>query len=305
MRLRLLDLDGSAAMQAAAAELGSPIQKLDFVGLGPQLRLWASRRAMAEFADRLRGAAEPPGDGPILTLLGSGDYHHLSAALIAATETPLTVVHFDNHPDWVRFAPAFHCGSWINRVLELPNVQRVVTIGPCSDDLVRPQFKGGNLAALSAGRLELYPWRHAPSAVWGCIGSGPSFSQRDGQLIWRNVGCEDWQDFLEELLPRIPTERIWITIDKDVLSMADAATNWDQGEMPLAALLVAVRTLARGKCVQAVDVCGDYSPPRFDRNLVKRWEAWRDHPPAPPAADLARNVATNRALIATLQDALR
>ena len=111
----------------------------------------------------------------------------------------------------------------------------------------------------------------------------------------------DWPEFLRSLAARLPTEAVWVTIDKDVLRSADAATNWDQGEMPLDALLTALASLGAARRIVGVDVCGEYSPPRFF-DPIKRIAAWADHPRAalvPPEA-LARNDRTNRALIETL-----
>ena len=49
---------------------------------------------------------------------GSGDFHHLSALLVRRIPTPLTLVSFDNHPDWDIRPPRWCCGSWINRALD-------------------------------------------------------------------------------------------------------------------------------------------------------------------------------------------
>ena len=109
--------------------------------------------------------------------------------------------------------------------------------------------------------------------------------------------------FLDQLAARLPTEAVWISIDKDVLRSEDAVTNWDQGQMPLAVLLDALRRLTLGKRIVGMDVCGEYSPPRFSDPL-KRIEAWRDHPSQLPECAMAqdRNDQTNRALLAVLRE---
>ena len=304
MRLRLVDLDGNESLRNAPAQFAADAQGVDCRDLASRLRLWTTRRAMAAFAARLADAGEPAGTGPVLTLLGSGDYHHLNTVLLAQVHEPFTLIHFDNHPDWVRLAPRYHCGSWVNRALALPNLARIVTIGPCSDDLVWPEFKGGNLAALESGRLELYPWHHEPSTVLRHFGPSPCFQQKGRRLFWRTVGGESWSGFIDELRTRLPTDAIWFTIDKDVLRPADAATNWDQGEMPLDALLDGIRALSKGKRVLGADLCGDYSPPAFGWNIFKRIESWQDHPPAPDSKSRERNADVTRAIADALRESL-
>ena len=75
--------------------------------------------------------------------------------------------------------------------------------------------------------------------------------------------------------------------------------------MPLEALRYALGRIARSRRIVGVDVCGEYSPPRFD-GLVKRIAAWLDHPDAKPRDGAAgeRNGRTNEALIRTLAEAL-
>jgi hypothetical protein len=303
MRLRVVDLDGVDSPRAVAAEFDLDAQVVDVRDLGARLRLWAAPSAMIEFGGRLAVAGQPKGRGPILTMFGSGDYHHLTTTLLAKVDEPFTLIHFDNHPDWVRFAPRFHCGAWVNRALELKSLVRVVTIGPCSDDLSWPELKGGNVAALASGRIELYPWRRPPTTVLRRLPDSPSARRKGREVAWRNV-ADDWPVFLEELHTRIPTAAIWITIDKDVLRPSDAGTNWDQGQMPLGALLDGIQRLARGKRVLGADVCGNYSPRRFGLNLAKRIEAHLEHAQPPSDAAARRNAEVDRALIGTLKEAL-
>lgn len=306
MRVRLLDLDGSLATQpilAASLEEGWG-QRLDMRALGDDLRLWAKPAAMDAARRVLQGAGDPPGHGTVVNFLGSGDFHHLAVPLIEAVGTPVTVLHFDNHPDWVRFAPVYHCGSWVNRVLEMAHVREVITIGPCSDDLSLPQLKGGNLAALADGHLQLYPWRHTPSWVFGRVDPGPSGRRQGRHIHWNCVGG-DFSSFLGALPGRLNTDAVWLTIDKDVLQPADALTNWDQGEMPLNALTAAIGAIGRRKRIVGVDICGEYSPIHH-KAWAKRWESWTDQPRRRPhgPAQLARNPRANAALLDTLRGAV-
>jgi hypothetical protein len=296
--LQVIDLDGSLAAQEPLSRriAAGTATRIDAADLAGRLRIVASRSALRSLADRVKAAAG--GAGTPVTFYGSGDFHHLTAALVAAVDEPLTIVHFDNHPDWVRFPATVNCGAWVNRALELPHVRKVVTIGPCSDDLVRPELQFANLNAVRDGRIVLYPWRHPPSRVWGRYGRTWCYTQRDRHLHWRNLADEDWSGFLDELMTAIPTGAIWLTIDKDVLGRCDALTNWDQGALPLGHLLTAIENLAENRRIVGVDICGDWSEPRFG-DPFRATLAHFDHPPRlrPSAADLAVNARVNGQLI--------
>jgi hypothetical protein len=158
MHLQILDLDGALDAQTSLRDACAwqSVRTIALRDLGPRLRLWSRDASMRAARARIAAEAAPQ---PAVSLLGSGDFHHLAVLLMERVREPYTIVHIDNHPDWVRLAPRWHCGSWVNRALRLPNARRVITLGPCSEDLVRPDLKGGNLPALGAGRIVLLPWR--------------------------------------------------------------------------------------------------------------------------------------------------
>lgn len=305
MLLRVIDLDGSVAGQEPLRRRidAGAAARIDAADLAPSLRIVASRGALRSLASRL----EPHADGraTTVTFYGSGDFHHLTAGLVAAIDEDVTIVHFDNHPDWVSFPATVNCGAWVNRALELPHVRKVITIGPCSDDLVRPELQFANLAAVRDGRIALYPWRHAPSRVWGRYGNTASYRQEGNHLNWRNLADEDWDLFLDELIAAVPTRAVWLTIDKDVLRPQEACTNWDQGELPLDHLLRAVERLAQARSIAGIDVCGDWSEPLF-ADPFRATLAWFDHPPRfkPTPAQNAVNASVNESLIACFQRVL-
>src|SRR5205085_7282791 len=111
-----------------------------------------------------------------------------------------------------------------------------------------------------------------PSHLRKGIRSGAGHSAEDGTICWRNLEVMGWGAFLDELIGRIPTKRIWITVDKDVLSPQDAVTNWDQGALPLTHLLESVGRLSAKFEIAGADSRGDYPPIRH-RNLLKYVEA--------------------------------
>ena len=303
MKLRLLDLDGAVMAQPVLRSLAAEglAQAVDLAPAARRLRLWARRPEMIGFARALFEAGPPPGRGAELTFVGSGDFHHLTSPLVARMPGPLTVVHFDNHPDWGTWPPAHHCGSWVDRVLELRHVARVVTIGPTSAAPTWPQFKGANLAALAAGRIELHPWRLARSRVLGRVDPGPGHRRQDagpiwGGIQWTNLAGGDWAGFVDDLARRLPTTNVYVTIDKDVLHADEAVTNWNQGEMRVADIARCLEALAERRRIVGMDVCGDFAHPGFD-SCAKRLLARFDQPPPPTAPDLTVNAAANVRLL--------
>jgi arginase family enzyme len=302
MHLTTLDLDGSLTGQASLREAApwQSVRTIDLRDIGPKLRLWARESTIAAARERIGDAT----DEPAVTLLGSGDFHHVAALLHERIREPFTLIHFDNHPDWVRLAPRWHCGSWLNRSLALPNLRRAVTLGPCSDDLVNPGLKGGNLAALASGRLVLYPWQHAPSRVWHRVADGPGHRYSEGRIHWRNVSERRLDEAISEVIEAVPAGAVWITIDKDVLPEDEVVTNWDQGHMPLGTLLRFVRALVAARRLIGADICGEYAPPAH-ANPFKLIEARLDQPRRDDvtAAHLAANERVNRTLLAALAGA--
>ena len=302
MHLRLLDLDDTVTAQPGLrdASAWSSVSTVPLRDLAARLRLWSRNATMQQARERLR--RDKPA-GAALTMLGSGDFHHLAVPLIEQADEKLTVVHFDNHPDWVRWAPRWHCGSWVNQVLRLPQVARVVTIGPCSEDLDRPDWKGGNLAALAAGRIVLFPWQHAPSKVRRRIADGPGHHWENGYLAWQNLADSDRGTNADRILAAVETDAVWITIDKDVLAEADALTNWDQGLMPLQAMRELITAIGARTRILGADICGEFSAPRLS-NPLKAIESRIDRPQrAADAARLARNAEVNRQLLRTIAEA--
>lgn len=306
MRLRIVNLDGAVTGQGFHSARTEPADIVPAGDLAPRLRIVASRCALTELGKRVglrsNGEAE-------LVFYGSGDFHHLADLFLGRVEEPVTVIQFDNHPDWVTFPATPNCGGWVNRTLERRNVARIITIGPTSTDLVLPQIKSANLQAIRDGRLEMYAWRVSATQLVGkAVKKGGAETFGDGfakRLIWRNLADEDWQAFLDELISKLGPEALWITFDKDVLATSEAVTNWDQGAMRLDQVLYAIERLAAHRRILGVDVCGDYSAPQF-RDPFRYTLARLDHPRQPKfdGAMAAINNATNARIAAKLEQVL-
>ena len=296
----ILDLDGALLLQEPVRRrlATGAASRIDCRDLGRSLRLWAWDRDF----DALRRRLPPPGSSAEIFLVGSGDYHHVTAALIERRPELLTIVHLDNHPDWAWTFPRRHCGSWVNAALDLHHVARVVTIGCSSEDLAHPDRRGVNLRSLRSGRLEMHPWYVPPTPLGDDRTPVPGHAVVDGELVWSNFAGRDWDDAVAALVRGLPTRDVWLSIDKDVLAPEFAATNWDQSALPLACLERLVTRLADSRRIVGVDICGDYSPARHLQPM-KVVEALIDQPRRVPA-DLSVNARTNARLLDLLEAVL-
>ena len=298
MRTALLHLDSALNDQRQLAQAVSARggREVDLRHLGPALRLWSRPRALQQLRARIASDL-PASAGPTLVFSGSGDFHHITPTLLAraceaAGHPPVTLVHFDNHPDWVKFANGAHCGSWVGWAARLPDVARVVTVGVCSDDIRRPQGKGADLDLVSEQRVELYAYR-APDGAEAVTIAGREWPTIEGM----GEGA-----FLDFLPTRIPTTDVYVTIDKDVLRAADAGTNWDQGRTSLAFLQAMLTRIGAHHRVIGADVVGDWSPALYGggllAGLLKQGEALLDQPwTKPGAAARATNELANLELL--------
>ncbi|GGF50635.1 hypothetical protein GCM10007301_07510 [Azorhizobium oxalatiphilum] len=260
MRARVIDLDGSLAVQpgfvAACAQAGGDL--IAARALAPKLRLLAQKAALRAL-DRQLG---PHRNGD-LYFIGSGDFHHLTLKLVERVGAPVSIIHFDNHPDWIRLPASLNCGSWVARALERPDVLRIITLGPDSEDLRTPQAKGAALRPIREGRLEVHPLHGGTTAYAGSAFRAHGVSAPHGTggrgLAWPGLSGGDWPAQIETIATRLPDAPLWVTLDKDVLSRQEAVTNWDQGSLSLSLVLEAVSIFARHRPIAGMDVCGDYS----------------------------------------------
>jgi hypothetical protein len=275
VRALFLHLDDALDGQPTLLAQGQ-YRRLAVHDLGPDLRLWSRPPALAALRARLD--AYFPAIGPDLVFAGSGDFHHVTPLLIErampmAVGGPVTIIHFDNHPDWVKFGPGLHCGSWVGRAARIPGIARLITVGVCSADLRPKALKQADLSLLAEGRVEIYPYRTPDGAS----------TLELGGYRWPTIEGLGEEAFLHFLSLRIETEAVYITIDKDVLCLEDALTNWDQGRISLAYLERLITTVMRGRRVIGADVVGDWSKPRYGpgpwAGLLKRAEALLDQPP--------------------------
>jgi arginase family enzyme len=247
---------------------------LDAREWGGQLRFSAPARLVEQFYRECEPELAP------FILYGSGDFHHLTALWIRHAAEPLVVVSFDNHPDWDIRPPSWCCGSWVNRALELPHVQRVSVWGCGNFECWWPGQLFGNRRAERAGKLEVHPWADDRS---------PQDRQRRGAIVRDN-----WRELFEVFARGLGGANVYVTIDLDCLRAEEARTNWESGRFSVDDLEWALQILRAQSRIIAGDICGAFSEPAYAR-WTQRFASEMDHPklPFPDAGKIRRtNFAT-------------
>lgn len=259
-----------------------PLPRIDALAWGPQLRFSAPRRLITAFRDELLPQLTP------FVLFGSGDFHHLSGVWIQRFARPFTLVSFDNHPDWDIRPPAWGCGSWINRALDLPQV-RLATVWGCGNfECWWPGQLWGNRRAERSGRLQVHPWAEDRP---------PKDHARRGAVLPPN-----WQEKFQEFVGSITGTDVYVTIDLDCLKREFACTNWENGRFSLDDIVWALTELRRVTKFIGGDLCGAYSPAKYARRK-QRFASETDHPKM-DLPEEAEARMTNRAAFDRLWPAL-
>ncbi len=240
-----------------------PIPTLDFRDWGPKLRYYASPVVLEQFERAL------PRPLPPVVLYGSGDFHHLSAVWLRRAISTLdsgdqiTLVSFDNHPDWDVRPPKFSCGAWINRALEMPAVRKACIWGCGNFEMNYPDFFFANRAALSDQKLVVHPW-----------------SERQSDAVRIRIDCmtrDSWRYRFEQFAASQSRANVYVTVDMDCLTRGEAATNWENGLFTAADIAWAIGELRSKAKIIGADVCGAYSEPRCE-GWFRKLTTWWDHP---------------------------
>jgi hypothetical protein len=236
---------------------------------GPRLRFCAPARVVEEFYREFTGRLSS------FTLYGSGDFHYLSALWLRRFTEPIVLVSFDNHPDWAITPPRWACGGWINRALELPQVEHVAIWGCGNFECWWPHNIFANRKDQRAGRLEVHPWADDRPT---------KDRQRPGAIL-----RENWRAQFETFGANLRDINIYVTIDLDCLRAENAATNWENGRFTVEDLEWALGKLRENARFVGGDICGAYSEPKYARWKQKFASNW-DHPKIdPPSAEQMRN----------------
>jgi hypothetical protein len=298
MHIRTLDLDGSLALQDRFTARYRPAA-FDARAWGPRLRLGCGFGRFRRFERALAGLFGSEKDPePALTFVGSGDFHHVSLALVRRLAGPCNLLVLDNHPDWMRAVPLLHCGTWLYHAARLPWVGRVFHAGG-DVDFDNPWRWLAPWPLLRSGKITVFPgvrrfrrgrWRHVPNEPLRPDPRTPTTPQRVAELL---------RPYRADLAGR----PLYISLDKDVLVPAAAAVNWDSGHLlpeEVRAVLDTFLDMAGGN-LAGMDVVGDWSPVRL-RGLLRRFLHLTEHPAlaVDPAEATRVNERTNLALVENL-----
>lgn len=174
---------------------------------------------------------------PHIHFFDNGNYHYMSKIWTDMVRQPFTLVVFDHHPDMQppRFGGILSCGGWVKEVLETNKfIQKTYIIG-ASDSLVE-EVKADQECAPILGKVSFV---------------------KESEL-----------SKLDEF--NLQDETVYLSIDKDALSPAIAATNWDQGSMTLAQLENSILKIAENNRIVAVDICGEVALDQNPSALISR-----------------------------------
>jgi arginase family enzyme len=299
MRTRVIDLDGSISAQDRVLRLFRP-DVYDMRQWGPRLRLgcrWNRFYRFERRLDRLFGSREHL--DPWISLLGSGDFHHLTLALLRRVQHPFNLLVLDKHPDWMSGFPILHCGTWLHHAAKLSNVRRIFHLGGETDfdnafRCLAPKklLRSGKIVTLPAIRsFDKGFWRDLPTKPLRANFDSPVNHERLEELLWPYV----------EELDRLP---LYISLDKDVMWMPESVANWDSGYLDLNEVqdILQFFLKAAGNELIGMDIVGDWSAVQTSglmRHLMHRVE----HPRQRIDAEQARlcNERTNSMLLRFLQ----
>lgn len=298
MHIRILDLDGAILRQETLLKRHPP-RVYNLRRWGPRIRLACGFRRFGKFEKSLAkrlGNVEPA--EPALTFYGSGDFHHVSLALLRRQHRPFNLLVLDNHPDWMRAIPFLHCGTWLNHAARLPQVQRIFHVGGNMD------FDNGfrRLAPwplLRSGKMRVFPsFRYYRRGNWSEVANEPV---RQNKSI--KVTSHRLNELLESQQAQLMGYPLYISLDKDVMISEDAAVNWDSGHLTFPEVDTILKTFlqaANGNLL-GMDILGDWSPVQT-RGVFRRYLHWTEHPKEiiDPVQANRVNERTNLAILETL-----
>jgi Arginase family len=305
----IIDLDGSIVAQTDFTSRYSP-RVFPAREHDAALRYWATCDDLDEFGSKFVKEMGPIEGKAIF--YGSSDSHNLTWELLKLLEKPVTVIHFDAHNDFSKMGipdTSIGAGTWVGRALELPNVKKVIQFG-LDKDL---GWVGGapiplgsyshEIDLITSNKVDCYPNNCISTTLFGDIKNSNPTVEMDNHMFMTDV---KWISFkgnggadavVTRAMERVPTNDVYITIDKDALREQDAVTNYHgflQGAMTLEDMVTALKVIAKHKNIIAMDVCGDGSTSTCrDWSIKDIFRRVKDHSLEEGFFERPENVAIN------------
>jgi arginase family enzyme len=243
----ILNTDNSVTRQCLDHDF--EVDAIDLTDIRTNLQFYADRHGKRAFLDRIT----PGGNArPVLHLLGSGDFHHLTLMVLEQFTDPFQLVVFDNHTDCSSLGPKYHCGNWLYHAAHLPHCRRILHIGATERRGILGQYLGVRPLLRKEKLMQL-----AGSALTGpdCIDTvinALSFQNPD----------------------RLP---VYVSVDKDVLDQEASPGDWDNGVMNVFHLRAMVDHIVRSYPLAGADITGErggevHYPYKPVKNILSRIE---------------------------------
>ena len=190
-------------------------------------------------------SANDVAEQPAIHFFDNGNYHYMSKLWTDRIQQPFSLIVFDHHPDMQppRFGGILSCGGWVLEVLENNTfIQDVVIIGVAdhlADEIREELTQTGNAQVLNKITF-------VKESELSSIGLDSSASPQndDGNRIHLTSHTTH-------------STPIYLSIDKDALAPAFAATNWDQGSLNVESLKKIITELAANHKILGIDICGE------------------------------------------------
>ncbi len=217
-----------------------PAVHLDLSGISGT-NCYCDDEAAAQIRERMVSSPECP-----VRFIDSGNYHYMTNLFLRGMTRRFILVVFDNHTDMQppAFGGLLSCGGWLaDAVMRFENLWEVWLIGPDEE---------------------------AFSAVPGELKEKVRFLSREELAAYRAGGRFDaeagrWFSRREIPAGDEAPDRIYVSIDKDILSEEYISTTWSMGDMSsdeLLRMLELCLSKARenGLLIAGIDICGEAEP---------------------------------------------
>lgn len=222
MNTKIVIMDFSGVYKEEDFYYEKEIEWIDFTKI-TGVNCYCTQEAEKEIKEKIQNI-----DFSGIHFLDSGNYHYLSKFWAEKIEAPFSLVVFDNHTDMQEpsFFGMLSCGSWVRDfILSNQYVKEVCVIGP--------------------------PRKAFLECEKEILEKVTSISRED-----MKQEKTQWYEFLKRN-KEIP---VYLSIDKDILSLEDARTNWDQGDVSFEELKEWLEELFSECFVYGVDLCGEHTP---------------------------------------------